>query len=376
MNTILNTSMTTARPCVPGLGAAGDEKPFDLFGEGDALYSAMLESIRNAQHSIRMESYIFAADEIGRQFAQALAERAGQGVTVRLHVDAAGSGGWRTRMLWRRLREYGVQVKRFHRWQWRRPWRYNRRNHRKLLVVDAAQAYLGGFNIHRDSSRKIFGAGRWRDTHLGFSGLLAKEAAWLFDQFWRDRRRQRVLRRGDSMLLPNSNRRCRVVLHCMLQRALAEARSTVFATTPYYVPDHKTQIALTAAVRRGVDVRLLVPHKSDVRIAQWAAQAAYAELLMAGVRIFEYRPRMLHAKTIVIDQSWAMVGTSNLDYRSFFLNYELNLVSRNHQLAAELHQRFFDDLNDSSEVLQRQWIRRYWHRYLFESIGWMMRRWL
>ncbi len=362
--------------CAPVLARGADA--FDLFTEGDALYGAMLSSIAAARSTVHLESYIFADDEIGREFARALEARANTGVEVRLHLDAAGSLFRWSRRLGRRLREGGVQVRRFHRWSWREPLRYNRRNHRKLLVVDGAQAYLGGFNIHRENSAAVFGEERWRDTHVGVRGPLAAQAAGLFDAFWRGDRHWLPAEQtpAASVLLPNHTRTCRHRLRCMFDQMFGAATHRVDLTTPYFVPDHRTQHRLIEAARRGVEVRLLVPAKSDVAPARWAARASYAALLHAGVRIFEYRPRMLHAKTAVVDGSWATIGTANLDYRSFFLNYELNLVSRDADLCERLQSQFGEDLAQSREIGAASWPQRPSIERLSEAVGWAARRWL
>lgn len=361
--------------CVPVGG--NSENRFAVFTEGDELYKSMLEAISTAQKFVDMESYIFADDEVGGWFAEALAERARSGVPVRLHIDAAGSLFWATRRLDHFLRRNGVDVRWFHRWSWRRPWRYNRRNHRKLLVVDGEYAWLGGFNIHRQNSRNIYGEKRWRDTHVMMDGALAKMAERLFDAFWH-RRRGWVppADPGDSTLVHNHTRTCRHRLRCIYATAFGEAKQRIYLTTPYFVPDSHTRHELRAAARRGIDVRLLVPRKSDVRLAQWAARAAYESLLAAGVRIYEYLPRVLHAKTVVVDGAWSMVGTANLDYRSLFVNYELNLVSFNYGLSQALEQEFFDDLDESEAVRREQWSRRGWRARVAEMLAWAIRRWL
>lgn len=350
---------------------------FELFTEGDELYKTMLAAIASAQQCVDLESYIFADDEVGWWFAEALAERAQAGVKIRVHIDAAGSLFWASRRLKTYLRQQGVVVKWFHRWSWRRPWRYNRRNHRKLLVVDNRRAYLGGFNIHRENSLAVYGEERWRDTHIGIEGSLAGVASQLFAAFWYgDRRWLADVGKSDSYLLHNHTLTCRHRLRCVFSDTFASARQYVFLTTPYFVPDHIIQRGLKAAAQRGVDVRLLVPQKSDLRITQWAARAAYARLLAAGVRIYEYLPRVLHAKTIVVDGEWMMVGTANLDYRSLFVNYELNLVSRNIDLSSQLKQQFLADLDEAEQIKPLQWSKRGWRSRLSETVAWLARRWL
>lgn len=361
--------------CVPELRVG--HEPFHLYTEGDQLYEDMLQSIAGARDAIRLESYIFAPDEIGWRFAEALAARGDEGLRVRVIMDAAGSLFWHSRQLARYLRAHQVRVRWFHRWNWRSPYRYNRRDHRKLLTIDDDHLYLGGFNIHRESSRAVYGEQRWRDTHVRLEGELTTVATRMFDRFWKGRKRWVLQReRRVNVLLPNHTSRCRHALQCLYMELFRRARQRVYLTTPYFVPDHRTQHALMEAARRGVDVRLLVPAKSDVRLTCWAAQAAYAGLLESGVRIFEYQPRVLHAKTAVADGSWATLGTANLDYRSFFLNYELNLVSRDPQLCACLEEQFLRDVEESVEIIAGKWAHRHLGHHFMEMIGWLARHWL
>jgi cardiolipin synthase A/B len=349
-----------------------------LFTEGDELYAAMLESIGGARDSVYMESYIFADDEIGWQFAQALVQRAEVGVNVRLHLDAAGLLINSSHIMERYLRKKGVLLKLFHRWSWQQPLRYNRRNHRKLLIIDGQIAYVGGFNIHRQSARRLYGETRWRDTHIRFSGTLVKDAAQLFDQFWRGIRSWTPPQHNgrETSLVSNNMRTCRHMIRCLYSEAFANARKRIFLTTPYFVPDLLMQQWIIQAAHRGLDVRLLVPSKSDVSITQWAAHAFYDGLLSAGVRIYEYQPRMLHAKIVVIDDNWATVGTANLDYRSFFLNFELLLAIRNSDICSQLGQQFLDDLSESRPIILDDWSKRSWPGRVLEMFGWIVRRWL
>lgn len=367
----------TVGGCVPPLVEGSEDGGFTVYTEGDVLYGAMLESIAAARSSIRLETYILAGDEIGMRFAHALGSKVRQGVSVQVMMDAAGALLWGSQGLVYMMRKQGVDVRLFHRWDWRSPLRYNRRDHRKMLIVDNRVLYLGGFNIHRESSRDLYGETRWRDTHVKVSSDLAQRAAILFDIFWqRERywyaRREAVV----SALVPNHNHVCRLALRSLFSDGFEVARRTVYVTTPYFVPDHRTQRALREVARRGIDVRLLLPGKSDVWLAQWASRAAYAELLKAGVRIYEYMPRMLHAKTAVVDGVWATLGTANIDYRSLFINYEVNLVSRDRRLCRGLQESFLQDLTESVEVLHTSWEKRPWNRHVSESIGWMARRWL
>jgi cardiolipin synthase len=351
---------------------------FRVFTEGDTLYEAMLSAILGARRQVSLESYIFADDAVGSRFAEALMDRAGSGVQVRVHIDAAGSLFWVSRDMAQAMTEAGVRVRWFHRWSWRNPARYNRRNHRKLLVVDDEIAFLGGFNIHRENSRREYGPARWRDTHVEMLGDLAGLAGRFFDAFWRNNRRWRPPARPGSRehLISNHPRVSRNLLRELFAAECAVAGRYIYLTTPYFLPDKATQRALMDAGERGVDVRLLVPGKSDRRIARWAALTSYEPLLQSGVRIYEYLPRMLHAKTVVVDGRWSTVGTSNFDYRSFFLNYELNLVSREASMCRTLAEQFEKDLEDSVQVVKDVWQRRGIEIRAIEFLGWMARRFL
>lgn len=350
---------------------------FQLFTEGDDLYASMLSAIAGAKESIRLECYIFADDAVGNRFCEALIERLQAGIAVRVHIDAAGSLFWFSRRMQNHLRRNGVQLRWFHRWSWRRPWRYNRRNHRKLLIVDDRAAFLGGFNIHQENSRECYGDARWRDTHVSFDGALVDVAAQLFDAFWRGRLRwQPVQKQAGSRLLHNHTLTCRHRLRCVYGAAFDKAKTFIYLTTPYFVPDSHTLRQLREAAERGVDVRLLVPGKSDVHIARWAACHIYASLLDSGVRIYEYLPRMLHAKTVVVDDNWSIVGTANLDYRSLFINYELNLATADRGFATEHKVQFLQDLSQSESIGSQEWKRRDGASRWLERMAMLVKRWL
>jgi cardiolipin synthase len=369
--------ITHPHDCLPSLETGRDADAI-LYTEGDDLYAAMIDSIAIARHEVGLESYLFAEDEVGRRFADALVERAAAGIRVRLLLDAEGSRSRWSKRLARHLGDSGVEVRRFRPWRWGRLRRYWRRSHRKLLVVDGEVAYLGGFNIHRESSRMFYGEQRWRDTHVCLRGPLARQAAACFAAFWRRELdwEPRESASPGSVLMPNQTRACLRRLRCSYRTLFAEARRSIQIATPYFVPDHRTQHGLVEAARRGVKVSLLVPRKSDVPITRWAARAAYANLLAAGVRIYEYLPRMFHAKTAVIDGNRATIGTANMDYRSFLLNYELNLITRDEPLCRQLQDQFEQDLTESAEITRQVWEQRKWQEYFFETIGWLGRKWL
>ncbi len=347
-----------------------------LYVEGDALYDAMLADIDTAMRCIRIESYIFEDDEIGARFVARLVERARAGVAVTVRLDAAGS--------WRGLRasslaEFvaaGVSLRWSRRWSWRRPLAYHRRNHRKLLIVDERLVYLGGFNIHRVCSLLVVGAGRWRDTHVRVEGLVVGDAITLFDRYERLGRSWTPPQRQGFWLLPNRTAKCRHWLRRAQNERFKSARRRLWLTTPYFVPDARSRKLLCKAARGGIDVRVLLPSKSDVPLAQWAGRAVYAPMLAAGVRVFEYQPRVLHAKSALVDDDWATVGSANFDYRSFFINDEANLVAERTPLNQQLAEQFERDQAESVEIVKKTWRIRPWTALAAETIGWWARRWL
>ena len=354
----------------------GSNNRFTVFTEGDALYADMLHSIHGARGSIDLECYIFDPDIIGKRFVDALVARARDGVQVRLHLDAFGSLPLRMSREDDRLREAGIELRWFNPWRWYAPLRFNRRNHRKLLVIDGEKAWLGGFNVHIDNSLEVFGENRWRDTQVRIDGPLAGEAQIYFDQLWQGRRRWRpnIDNGAESFLVSNHNWSQRHRFRRLLLEQFRVASRAIWLSTPYFMPDILTQKAMAKAARRGVDVRLLVPRKTDRPVTQLAARASYGVLLNAGVRIFEYKPRILHAKTAIFDNESCTVGTANLDYRSFFVNFELNLVSRRTLLVKRLADDFEEDLAQSEEVSPSIWARRGYLRRIGEVIGWFARK--
>lgn len=300
-----------------------------VFAEGDHLYAAMLEDISKATKCIRLESYILACDEVGLSFASVLAERARAGVDVKVHLDGVGAMLEGTELLVDYLQARRVSVRWFNRWRWRSPLHYNRRNHRKLLVVDDTSLFVGGFNIHRKSAMKHVGEVRWRDVHVRLNGKLLKQARQLFDDAWVTQLVHRVPEPdGLHRLVPNGTRSCRRVLHCLFLDAINSARRSVLVATPYFVPDYRFRAALVLAAKRGVDVRVLLPAKSDQRLVRWASRALARRLIHKGVSIFLFQPRMLHSKVMLVDYQWVTIGSANTDYRSFFTNLELNYVTR------------------------------------------------
>lgn len=346
-----------------------------LLVDGPQTHRAMFEAIASARESIELEVYILEAGALGERLARLLAERRSRGVDVRLLYDSMGSRGT-PKEYFERLHASGIDVCEFNPIQ---PLEgdpklsINNRDHRKILVVDQRIAFTGGINISGVYASGSFGGGSrarsddagWRDTHIELEGPVVAEFSRLFDSAWRSQgcpgpQRSRVRtpgRMGDETMrvIAQDPATERNEVYVELLSALGHAQQRAWLTFGYFVPDPQTVDTLTAAARRGVDVRLMVPSKSDVWLTLYAGRSHYAQLLESGVRIFERRDAVLHAKTVVIDRVWSTVGTSNLDWRSFVHNFEVNVVVLGVDFARQLEALFERDLAAADEITGETW---------------------
>jgi len=335
-----------------------------IFSDGDTLYDAIVEDIGRAEHHVHLEYYIFEPDAAGGRIRDALMERARAGVAVRLLVDGFGSSAASERFF-RPLRDAGAQVERFNAVRLRR-WRprlANFRTHRKIVVVDGRVAYTGGMNVSDCHSARASGKDAWRDTHARVQGRAARGLQMIFAEDWYYASGQGpdgAEHFPDPEDLPTGEHLLQVVasgpdetldaIHKLNFSAIAAAKQRVWLTTAYFVPGEAMRTALVASAMRGVDVRVLLPAKGDVRVVAAAARAGFDELLAAGVRIFEYGPHVLHAKTLVVDEDVAVVGTANTDPRSYRLNFEVVLACYEASVVAQLAALFETDLTNAHEV--------------------------
>ena len=365
--------------CVRDVNGANNS--LRLFTEGDDLYDAMISAIEAAGRSIRLESFILAADEIGGRFARALSGRARAGVEVRFHFDSFGAATGYSWDLFREMIDAGIKLKWYHPWSWRHPSRYFQRNHRKLLVIDERELFLGGFNIRLENSIGLYGEGRKRDTHVSISGDLARHAAALFDQMWQDAEHPYAdfaTEEGtvfDPFLVPSFSCLGWKRIACLYAGLIERSAHRVYITTPYFCPGSIVDTAVRQAARRGVDVRLLVPRDSDPSFVGWLTRSGYSRMMAEGVHIYEYvAPRKLHAKTAVIDDEWCVIGSPNLDHLSLLVNHELVLIARDPGLGSALTEQFYRDLADASEVKPNAWAKRGWTERGLEAVGWTARK--
>lgn len=353
-----------------------------FYFEGDDYFSGLRQAMESARSSIDIELYYLASDDIGRGFVDLLKRRKQEGVRVRVIYDSVGCRGTQE-ALFDEMIHAGIAMRHFN------PWfppseHVGKRDHRKIFVIDGKIAFLGGFNL----SNQFSGIDAWRDTGVRLEDQdLVETLAALFDDNWlgrfhraRDFIRRRVRRAewgpGLRQIIANHGWRRKSLIREEYLSAIIRAKESIDITNPYFIPDHGIRSALRRAARRGVCVRLLTAGLSDVPIARWAGQATYASLLRSGVRIFEYQPRVLHAKSAVVDGIWYTVGTSNIDHLSFFRNLEVNLFGRDPESAILLRNQFEEDLRSAAEIRAEDWRRRPWWFRLRERFFFFFRVWL
>lgn len=352
-----------------------------LLIDGPATLGAIRKAIESAQHNVHVETYIFADDEVGREFSDLLMARARDGIKVRVIYDAIGSvttpAGFFARM-----RDAGVEVREFRPLDPLHtplPWKINNRDHRKIVVVDGRIAFTGGINISSayessSSTRPGPDAGRdqaWRDTHVELEGPVAAQFQSLFFATWTraggsiDDKQAQYFPPPQTMgselvaaVATDADDKKESRIYGTYFAAVQHCSQRLWLTNAYFAPNKEFREALIAAAQRGVDVRLIVPSFTDSGLILNASRNTFGELLAGGVHIFEQRYALLHAKTAVIDGALSMVGSANLDMRSFLHNNEVNAVIVGHDFASRLEAVFQRDLKDTRELDLQSWHKR------------------
>jgi len=380
-----------------------------LLVNGEQAFPAMLAAIDEAQQSVDLETYILYDDVTGRSFREALCRAASRGVRVRLLYDWLGSFGLPV-SFHRPLIEAGADVATFHPLVWRRPvWAINKRDHRKMLIVDNQLAFTGGLNITDEYAPTSIGGQGWRDTHVQLDGPeVAREMVALFEYAWRRaapyhktlKRRTRFKwgiqkklklrkRRGKQKgtrtpaaskpyvaIVGNELFRYRRRIDHAYLRAISAAQRYVLIENAYFIPRRAVRQALIRAARRGVCVAVVVAARSNVTITAYARRWSYDELLAGGVRIFEWPISMMHAKTAIVDDAWSIVGSYNFDHRSLLNNLESVAVIADPALAAQLRDQTLADIGRCKEVLLETHRQRPRAQKAFEYLAYLLRHWL
>jgi cardiolipin synthase len=342
-----------------------------ILRNGVRIFPSMLAAIRAARHTINMESYIYWDGQTGRLFAEALAERARAGVEVKLILDAVGSAPMSDDLV-DFMRRNGIDIELYHPIRWYSLSRANHRTHRKLLIVDGRVGFTGGVGIADEWQGDADSSDHWRETQIRVEGPVVTQMQFAFMDNW-------VKSRGEILtgldyfpfVEPTGDQLCQVIksspsegsstVKLLYTISIVSAKKSIAITNAYFIPDKDTIRALEGAVRRGVDVRVLVPGEfNDVPVVRQASRLQYERLLKRGIRIFEYQGTMLHAKTMVVDGIWTTIGSSNFDDRSFRLNDEVNVNVYGEKVAREMEVMFEEDLARSIEINRIGWKQRSW----------------
>ncbi|MFT4081421.1 MAG: phospholipase D-like domain-containing protein [Nocardioides sp.] len=361
-------------PVTPPHRSAVGDGTLTTYTFGQDLYDDMLAAIGRAQHQIFFETYIWKGDEIGQRFKNALSEAADRGVEVYCIYDSFANlvvppqfKRFPREMLVLRYPVYPAG------WRFFDLSRYGR-DHRKILVVDDDVAFVGGYNIGSAYATE------WRDTHVRITGPAVWDLRRAFADFWNLNRRRHL--RGQRPLLietssvweptlrvhRNVPRQWMFPIRSVYLEAINRASRNIWLTTAYFLPDEDLVDALKAAAGRGVDVRLLLPLKSNHVVADWLSRGYFTQLLEAGVRILRYRDAMVHAKTATVDGTWSTIGTANIDRLSLTGNYEINLEIIDASVAAQMEEIFRRDESNCLELTSAEWEARDVHRKFTELV--------
>ncbi|HRN62423.1 MAG TPA: cardiolipin synthase [Luteimonas sp.] len=336
-----------------------------LLIDGAAKYDAVLADIAAAREHVHLEYYIWHPDRSGGALRDALVERARAGVKVRLLLDALGAV--RAHRAFADLVAAGGELAWFHPPRfgpiWRRPLA-NLRTHRKIIVVDGRIAYTGGMNVTDDQNDRVNDSA-YRDLHLRLEGSVVRSLQRVFVEDWAYATGQRdfigeVVRQTPkqapggigAQVVTSGPDSAWEAIHRVHVGAIHAAKRRVWMTTPYFVPGEAAMMSLTSAALAGLDVRLLVPRESDSKLVTLAARSYFGPLLLAGVKIYEYGPRMLHSKTLLVDDSTVLIGSANFDHRSFRLNFEVSVLFDDPALGAQLAALFESELAHAPRVRQ------------------------
>jgi cardiolipin synthase len=338
---------------------------------GDQIFPSMLSAMRSARHSITLETYIFFAGSIAREFVDVLSERARSGVKVLVLLDWIGGELDDSQI--ERMQKNGVEVRRYRAPRWNNLHDFNNRTHRKLLIVDGAIGFTGGVGIADKWRGNALGPSQWRDTHFRATGPVVGQMQATFADNWLEATGE-VLYGPDYLpalsaaggvpaqmysASPGGGARSMQLLYLL---SIAAARKTIDISASYFVPDEAAIAELVAAARRGVRVRIILPGEHiDWSVVRRASRAHWGPLLEAGVQISEYQPTMYHVKMMIVDELWVTVGSTNFDARSFAINDEANLDVYDAAFARRQTAVFERDLQQSRRITLGEWQARPWH---------------
>lgn len=331
-----------------------------LITEGAETFREFTSAISSAQFTINLEIYIFRSDSAGWEIARRLAEAVRRGVVVNVIYDALGCIKT-SHSLFSFLKKHGVSLVKYNSIE---PWRFFNitfRDHRKILIVDAKTAYIGGLNIGDEYFGNLFTNDYQRDTHLKIEGKTVTDIQFFFVENWfrcgggllsRQLYFPDLKKKGDTLMMILSSKAHQNVkpIRISYLSAIENARTSIYIENAYFIPDRRIIRALAAAVKRGVDVRIMLPQRYVMPFVQHAVRYPYRRYLFYGLRVYEYTASVLHAKTAVIDGIWSTVGSSNIDRLSFWYNLEINAVILDEKFGSQMQNVFFSDLENCTEI--------------------------
>lgn len=358
-------------------GSLEEGNRVELVQNGDQFFPRLMQDIANAKQTVNVESYIWWEGPVCDQLAALLAQKARQGVQVRLLVDSSG-GHKMSGEVEETLKDSGVKLAKFHPPRISNIARMNNRDHRKIQVIDGRIGYVGGFGIAKEWTGHGQDKDHWRDTGIRVEGPLVGKLQAAFSENWIEETGE--IPAGPTIFpplqpagptsahvaytSPTGSATSVQILHYL---ALSAAQRKITIQNPYLLPDHDTVDVLSKAVKRGVDVRIMVPSAdaTDSPIVQHASHHRYGVLLKNGVKIYEYQRTLLHQKVVTVDDVWSAVGSTNFDARSFQLNDEVSVGVVDPNIAAGLEQAFADDMKDAKQETLKEWEgRSLWHKML------------
>ena len=356
-----------------------------LLINGEEKFPELLKELENATSHIHFEYYIYENDITGNQIADLLVKKAKQGVEVRFMYDDFGSHSLGKSFL-KKLQDAGVQTAPFYKIRWYAfANRLNYRNHRKIVIIDGIVGFVGGINMsdkYRNDLKKdnhLY----WRDTHIMIKGQATAYLQYLFMGDWNfcsgtpfaysesyfiDSTNQETIENKVVQIAASGPDSKLPVIFYSLLEAISSAKKNIYITSPYFIPDESLMDALIIAIQGGLDVKIIIPGVSDSKMVNTAASAYYTELLQVGAKIYKYNKGFVHAKTMVIDDDLAIIGSANMDFRSFDLNFEVNAVVYSKHIAAQLTEAFENDLKVSEQIDANTWLNRPKYIHLWEKI--------
>ncbi|MGM0620149.1 MAG: cardiolipin synthase [Bacteroidota bacterium] len=346
----------------------------------DQTFKAIFSAIKNARHHIHLEYYIFADDKIGNQVKDLLIEKSLEGVEVRIIIDDVGSWGLSDKFI-SEMKNSGIRIQSFMEVRFPRlTSRANFRNHRKIIVIDGVTGFTGGINIADRYVDGVKGIGPWNDIHLQLEGDAANCLQVVFAANWYFVMRENLTGRNYFPPLketkgvpvqisasgPDSDWES---IGQAIFAAIANAKKRVYLTTPYLMPPMQIVSALKMASLSNVDVRIIIPEKSDARIPKWCSFSYVEELLEAGIKVYFFQNGFIHSKYVIVDDVFSTIGTTNLDFRSIETNFEVNAFIYDEDFTSKLVRIFKKDIQNSREIKLKEWSQRRWHFKLKESLA-------